>query len=656
MGRGNPPAGASGWRAVGVGSFGEFGNRSVVGGGVMGSRRLLVFLTAWACRAAAPLAAAADSGAAPAPAAAVLGESGGTRPAMPSIIGRYEADAGSLRRAWPAGPSPARSDRLRRFQRDWLAALEGIDYDTLDRPGKVDYLLLRNHVGHELAQIDRQDAQAAEVAPLLPFSASIHDLDDARRRLEPVDPAAAAALLTTLDRRIMDARKAAAGDGEAPKAEAKDEPAKGDKPAPEVRKSRLATAVAARAGRQASQLRTALASWFNFSNNYDPLFIWWVAEPYKAVDKTLGDYATLLRETLGGVKPDDDGAITGEPIGRQALTAELAAAMIPYSPEELIALADREFAWCEAEMRKASREMGLGDDWKKALEVVKSHHVEPGKQPALIRDLALEAIRFVDDHDLVTIPPLARETWRMEMMSPQRQLVTPFFTGGEVISVSYPTAGMTQEQKLMTMRGNNIHFSRATVYHELIPGHHLQLFTADRERPYRALFRTPFLVEGWALYWELLFWDMDFARSPEDRVGMLFWRMHRCARIHFSLRFHLGQMTAAECVDYLVDRVGHERDNAAGEVRRSFNGSYGPLYQAAYLLGALQVRGLRGEMVGPGKMTDRQFHDAVLRENAIPVELIRASMAALDPPRDFKTAWRFLGDAPADVPKAGEDR
>ena len=121
--------------------------------------------------------------------------------------------------------------------------------------------------------------------------------------------------------------------------------------------------------------------------------------------------------------------------------------MIPYTPEELIEIANQEFAWCAVEMKKASRELGYGDDWQKALEHVKTLYVEPGKQPELIRMLALEAIKFMDDHDLITIPPLARESWRMEMMTPERQLVNPFFTGGEIISVSYPTSTMSQEQK-----------------------------------------------------------------------------------------------------------------------------------------------------------------------------------------------------------------
>src|SRR5262249_46939534 len=97
-----------------------------------------------------------------------------------------------------------------------------------------------------------------------------------------------------------------------------------------------------------------------------------------------------------------DQEIVGTPIGREALLGELKSEMIAYSPEELIELARKELRWCEDEMKKAAREMGRGDDWRAALEHVKMLHVEPGKQPAMIRDLALEAIHYLDAHDLVT--------------------------------------------------------------------------------------------------------------------------------------------------------------------------------------------------------------------------------------------------------------
>ncbi len=140
--------------------------------------------------------------------------------------------------------------------------------------------------------------------------------------------------------------------------------------------------------------------------------------------------------------------------------------------------------------------MGHGDDYMKAIEAVKQKYVEPGKQPELIKKFAYEAIEYVEKNDLVTVPPLARDNWRMEMMTPERQLVAPFFLGGETILVAYPTDGMSHEQKLMSLRGNNPHFARAVTHHELIPGHHLQGFMAQRYRPYRGRFPDALQYRG----------------------------------------------------------------------------------------------------------------------------------------------------------------
>ena len=399
-----------------------------------------------------------------------------------------------------------------------------------------------------------------------------------------------------------------------------------------------------------SELEIALGRWYRFYSGYDPMFSWWVEEPYGALKDELGRYRKKIRKVI--VREDDEDFFLGDPIGRDALLDELAFELIPYSPEELIRIAEIEFAWCDAEMLRASGELGFGEDWHAALDHVKNLHVEPGEQPEMIRELAYEAVDFLEARDLLTIPELCKETWRMEMMSPARQKTSPYFLGGEVIQVSYPTDAMSHGDKLMSMRGNNRHFARATVHHELIPGHHLQGFMTPRYKPWRSLFSTPFWTEGWALYWELLLWDLDFPQSPENRIGMLFWRMHRCARIVFSLSYHLGEMTEQEAIDFLVERVGHERNNATAEVRRSVSGGYGPLYQCAYMLGGLQLRALNAELVGSGEWTARAFHDAVLKENRIPIELLRAQLRGKPLSKDFSSTWRFYGE----LDESGEPR
>ena len=123
---------------------------------------------------------------------------------------------------------------------------------------------------------------------------------------------------------------------------------------------------------------------------------------------------------------------------------------------------------------------------------------------------------------------------------------------------------------------------------------------------------------------------------------MLFWRMHRCARIIFSLNYHLGKMTPQQCIDLLVDKVGHEYANAEAEVRRSFEGSYGPLYQIAYMIGALEIYSMRKEMVDSGKMPEKQFHDLIMTQNAMPIEILRAKVTGKPLDKNHKASWRFL--------------
>ena len=553
---------------------------------------------------------------------------------LAQVVEQFSADLGALERRWADIPySAARQERLRDFLAGWAKELDALEVAPDDVEASIDHVLLSNEVRYRQELLARDGRLVAEVLPLLPFADEIVALLDIRHSRKEVDgqeiAGSLAALAGAVDEadRAMRSRAAAGGAGDDGVGQHTPTPITG-----------------LRAVRLLASYTSALGTWYRHYEGYDPLFTWWAKQPFEQVDAALGRYLMTVRERVVGWPEGAEEPIVGDPIGRDGMEADLLRDMIPYTPEELVAIAEREFAWCDARMLEASRELGYGDDWRAALEHVKTLHVEPGRQPELIMELAQEAVDFVEARDLVTVPPLANEVWRLEMMSPERQRVNPFFLGGEVIRVSFPTDEMTHDEKLMSMRGNNIHFARATVHHELIPGHHLQGFMTDRYNSHRNLFRTPFWGEGWALYWEMRLWDMGFPSTPEDRIGMLFWRMHRAARIIFSLSFHLGEMTPDEAIAFLVDRVGHEPANATAEVRRSFNGSYSPLYQAAYMLGGLQIRALQEQLVGGGEMTEREFHDAILKGGRMPIEMVRTRLLGEAPPRDFRAGWRFYGD------------
>lgn len=537
------------------------------------------------------------------------------------LVNRYGEDRSALNRFYTVPGSATRRERLRAFNRAWLAALPKAGFATLSHEGQLDYVLLRNEIEYELALLDREERTQAETQPLLPFAQAIATLQEDRQALKFITPGEALAAVQAIDAQAKQARAA-------------------------VESGALtASPIAAfRAAQQTDALRGALQQWFTFYNGYDPGFSARLPMPHQAASSALTAYAQVLRERLVDWPRGAEEPIVGNPIGRQGLLEDLAAELIPYTPEELIAIGTREYAWIEAEMKKASREMGMGDDWHAALDKVKNMYVPLGEQPALIRNLALEAEAYLKKHDLVTVPALASDMWKMIMMSPERQKVNPFFTGGETISVSYPHSSMAEADQNMSLRGNGIHVSRATVQHELIPGHHLQGFMSSRYNAHREMFSTPFMGEGWALYWEMLLWDHGFPRSPEDRIGMLWWRMHRASRIIFSMNFHLGNWTPEECITFLVEKGRHDRFTATGEVRRSFNSTYSPLYQAAYMLGGLQIRSMYKELVESRKMTARAFHDAILRQGEMPIELLRAALTDMPLVPDYKARWKFYGE------------
>jgi uncharacterized protein (DUF885 family) len=537
---------------------------------------------------------------------------------MPFLLQQYQADKGSLERFYVIEASPERRNRIIEFNKEYLNKLTTYSFNGLSQSDKVDYLLFKSQLNAYLTDLNEEEANYQKTKNWLDFAAIIYAQEKARRRGASIDGEKTALSWNRLNKelsvKMMELEKAPL----------------------------LAKPMAMHINKTIKGYKKALKSINDFYNGYDPMYSWWTAQSLKKLDSAFDQYQLLAikRTDAATSQKLDKSGIVGNPIGADAIENSLHNAFIPYNAQELIKIAEKEFAWCDAEMLKASRELGFGDNWKAALEKVKNTYVPVGKQPEMIMDLYNQSIDFIKKNDMITIPPLAEETWRMIMMTPKQQLVSPFFLGGETLMISYPTDEMDDDAKLMSMRGNNPHFSRSTVHHELIAGHHLEGFMNDRYKSYRN-FETPFWTEGWSLYWEFELWDKGFPRNAEDRIGMLFWRMHRCARIIFSLNYHLEKWSPQECIDFLVDRVGHERANAEGEVRRSFTGGYGPLYQLAYMIGALQIRALKEEVVGSGKMTLKQFNDAVMKENNMPIEMLRALLLKTPLTENYKSQWRF---------------
>src|SRR5262245_33848124 len=79
------------------------------------------------------------------------------------MIQRYVVDRGSLSRSYPMENSPARRARFKQFYSDWLDALAKLNFDSMSQGGKVDYLLFKTNLNHELQQLELENKSLAEI-------------------------------------------------------------------------------------------------------------------------------------------------------------------------------------------------------------------------------------------------------------------------------------------------------------------------------------------------------------------------------------------------------------------------------------------------------------------------------------------------------------
>src|SRR5687767_11660612 len=218
---------------------------------------------------------------------------------MRAIIEYYVVDRGSLQRSYPVASSPARRERFRKFYGDALERIRQLNFDAMSQAGKVDYVLFRNHLERELRQLDIEEKQLADMKPLIPFASAIVSLEEARRRMEPMDSAKTAATLNELKRQIEATRRAV---------EAGLRPERGGEPRAETEPIKVKKTVAFRAVGALNNLRNNLRNWYAFYNGYDPIFTWWNEQPYRALDETLAGYSAFLSERVVGLRAEGSSA------------------------------------------------------------------------------------------------------------------------------------------------------------------------------------------------------------------------------------------------------------------------------------------------------------------------------------------------------------
>lgn len=166
----------------------------------------------------------------------------------------------------------------------------------------------------------------------------------------------------------------------------------------------------------------------------------------------------------------------------------------------------------------------------------------------------------------------------------------------------------------------------ALVLHEAVPGHHLQIALAQEQADlpdFRKHGGYDAFSEGWGLYAETLGYDMGFYKDPYAHFGALNYQMWRAIRLVVDTGIHAFGWSRQQAIDYFKASSAKSEREITVEVDRYI---VSPGQALAYKIGQrkfLELRGRAARELGAG-FDIRLFHDAVLADGALPLDVLEA--------------------------------
>jgi uncharacterized protein (DUF885 family) len=162
-------------------------------------------------------------------------------------------------------------------------------------------------------------------------------------------------------------------------------------------------------------------------------------------------------------------------------------------------------------------------------------------------------------------------------------------------------------------------------YHEGIPGHHWQLSTAQELEglpQFRKVIPFTAYQEGWAVYTEWLAHEVGwYEGDPFGDLGRLQAELLRAVRLVVDTGIHARRWTREKAIAYMREQTGMDEKDVTAEIERYI---VEPGQACAYKIGMLKMQELRARAQAElgSKFDQREFHDTVLKNGAMPLEIL----------------------------------
>jgi uncharacterized protein (DUF885 family) len=207
--------------------------------------------------------------------------------------------------------------------------------------------------------------------------------------------------------------------------------------------------------------------------------------------------------------------------------------------------------------------------------------------------------------------------------------LAPKYTGGRYVGA--PLDGRragTYWVNTYALETRPLYQLEALTLHEAVPGHHLQSAIAKELEgipPFRRYSYVNAFGEGWGLYSERIGIEAGFYQDPYSDFGRLSYEMWRACRLVVDTGIHAMGWTRQQAIDYMSERMGHSKLEITNEVDRYISW---PGQALAYKMGELKIRELRerAEAKLGTRFDVRAFHDAVLANGSVPLDVLEAQI------------------------------
>ena len=166
---------------------------------------------------------------------------------------------------------------------------------------------------------------------------------------------------------------------------------------------------------------------------------------------------------------------------------------------------------------------------------------------------------------------------------------------------------------------------KTLAYHEGIPGHHWQISIAQELKgvpQFRKVIPFTAYAEGWALYCEWLAKQVGwYENDPFGDLGRLQAELFRAVRLVVDTGIHAKRWTREQAIAYMREKTGMGEKEVKAEIERYI---VAPGQACAYKVGMLKIQELRAhaEKELGQKFDQRDFHETVLKNGALPLEIL----------------------------------